>query len=343
MHEYSGIQTSTHPRNTIMLGNTFGEHFRLTTFGESHGESVGGVIDGCPAGIHLDFAQIDAELARRRGEGIEGTTERKELDQVEWQSGIMDGVTLGTPIAFFVRNYDVRSDDYENMKEWQRAGHADYTYQEKYGVRDYRGGGRASARETVARVIGGAVAKQMLEGKGIMISSDVCCQNKPGNHNNETIGGTVRCSVYGVRPGIGEPVFNKLNARLAYAMMTIPSAVSFEMGIGLQSTEMTGSDYADRWMECGQQSAASGQPITISNHCGGVQGGISNGMPIEFTVGFHPVVTQIPLTQCRNGVGEVRMIEVKGRHDCCHVPRAAVIVEAMAALTLIDYLVGQNN
>lgn len=318
-----------------MLGNTFGEHFSLTTFGESHGISVGGVIDGCPAGLKIDFAMIDAELARRRGDGVEGTTERKELDHIEWQSGIMDGVTLGTPIAFLVRNSDSRSEDYDNLMEWQRAGHADYTYQEKYGIRDHRGGGRASARESVARVIAGAIAKQLLEQKGIHISSDtVVADLKSTTTDNQTIGGKVRCNIYGVKPGIGEPVFNKLNARLAYALMSIPSAVSFEMGIGKEACEMTGADYADRW----NPEALAQSDIALSNHCGGVQGGISNGMPIEFTVGFHPVVTQLPLTQCRNRVGEVQMIELKGRHDRCHVPRAAVIVEAMAALTLIDFM-----
>lgn len=357
-----------------MLGNTFGEHFRLTTFGESHGISIGGVIDGCPSGLKIDFAMIDAELARRRGDGVEGTTERKESDHIEWQSGIMDGVTLGTPIAFLVRNKDTRSEDYDNLKEWQRAGHADYTYQEKYGIRDHRGGGRASARETVARVVAGAIAKQLLAAEGISISSEHSSIQALKPSDNQTIGGKVRCNIYGVKPGIGEPVFNKLNARFAYAMMSIPSAVSFEMGAGLQATEMTGADYADRWNEVDvadfksattdaiKQSSncltrartmrahfhcraaetmipqGSNQAITRTNHCGGVQGGISNGMPIEFTVGFHPVVTQIPLTQCRNRTGEVQMIEIKGRHDRCHVSRAAVIVESMAALTLMDLL-----
>ena len=326
-----------------MSGNTFGERFRLTTFGESHGASVGGVIDGCPAGVAIDFAQIDAELARRRGDGVEGTTKRKECDHVEWQSGIMDGVTLGTPIAFIVRNGDARSEDYDNLKEWQRAGHADYTYQEKYGGRDHRGGGRASARETVARVVAGAIAKQLLAKEGISIASEWCAGQNVSEEN--TVGGTVRCTIFGVKPGVGEPVFDRLNARLAYAMMSIPSAVSFEMGIGKEATAMTGKDYADRWnADAITQSATDrnaedelhNSQLTLSNHCGGIQGGISNGMPIEFTVGFHPVVTQIPLTQCRNGAGEVRMIEVKGRHDRCHVSRAAVVVEAMAALTIID-------
>ena len=313
-----------------MSGNTFGEHFRLTTFGESHGVSVGGVIDGCPAGLEIDFAQIDAELARRRGDGIEGTTERKECDHIEWQSGIMDGVTLGTPIAFLVRNGDTRSDDYDNLKEWQRAGHADYTYQEKYGLRDHRGGGRASARETVARVVAGAIAKQLLAAEGISITSEWNMGGTP--QEGDTVGGSVHCTVFGIKPGVGTPVFDRLNARLAYAMMSIPSAVSFEMGVGKEATAMTGKEYADRWNDCAQPTSE----LTLSNHCGGVQGGISNGMPIEFTVGFHPVVTQIPLTQCRNGAGEVRMIEVKGRHDRCHVPRAAVVVEAMAALCLVN-------
>ena len=299
------------------------------------------MIDGCPAGVAIDFAQIDAELARRRGDGVEGTTERKECDHIEWQSGIMDGVTLGTPIAFLVSNGDARSEDYDNLKDWQRAGHADYTYQAKYGVRDHRGGGRASARETVARVVAGAIAKQLLAKEGISIASEWCAGQNVSEEN--TVGGTVRCTIFGVKPGVGEPVFDRLNARLAYAMMSIPSAISFEMGIGKEATAMTGKDYADRWNDCVQTASdvdskfkIQNSQLTLTNHCGGIQGGISNGMPIEFTVGFHPVVTQIPLTQCRNGAGEVRMIEVKGRHDRCHVSRAAVVVEAMAALTIID-------
>lgn len=326
-----------------MSGNTFGNNFRLTTFGESHGVSVGGVIDGCPAGLRLDFDAIDAELARRRGDGIEGTTERKETDRVEWQSGIVDGVTLGTPIAFIVRNSDARSEDYDNLKDWQRAGHADYTYQEKYGIRDHRGGGRASARETVARVVAGAIAKQLLASAGISIVSEWSAGQDVSE--GDTVGGVVRCTIFGVKPGVGEPVFDRLNARLAYAMFSIPSAVSLEMGIGKEAAAMTGNDYADRWNDCAKEASGvdsesefHNSPLTLSNHCGGIQGGISNGMPVEFTVGFHPVVTQIPLTQCRNGAGEVQMIEIKGRHDRCHVSRAAVVVEAMAALTLIDMM-----
>lgn len=323
-----------------MTGNTFGEHFRLTTFGESHGVAVGGVIDGCPSGVSIDFALIDAELARRRGDGVAGTTERKECDRVEWISGIMDGITLGTPIAFLVYNCDTRCGDYDKLKEWQRAGHADYTYQEKYGVRDHRGGGRASARETVARVVAGAIAKQLLAAKGISVVSEWAAGRDA--LQNDTVGGTVRCTVFGLKPGVGNPVFDRLNARLAYAMMSIPSAVSFEMGAGKGAAAMTGADYADRWNDSEQPVAIqplNHSPLTITNHCGGIQGGISNGMPIEFTVGFHPVVTQLPFTQCRNPRGEVRMIELKGRHDRCHLARAAVIVEAMVALTLIDFLV----
>lgn len=318
------------------MSNTFGNTFRLTTFGESHGLSVGGVIDGCPAGLRVDFDAIEMELARRRGGGLEGTTERKEADRIEWQSGIVDGVTLGTPIAFIVRNSDARSDDYDNLKEWHRAGHADYTYQAKYGIRDHRGGGRASARETVARVVAGAIAKQLLAAEGISITSEWSAGRDVSEA--DTVGGAVRCTIFGVQPGVGEPVFDRLNARLAYAMMSIQSVVSFEMGVGKEATAMTGRDYADRWNDCAQSAEELNSKLTLTNHCGGVQGGISNGMPIEFTVGFHPVVTQIPLTQCRNGAGDVRMIEVKGRHDRCHVGRAAVVVESMAALTMINLI-----
>ena len=323
-----------------MAANTFGEHFRLTTFGESHGVAVGGVIDGCPSGLNIDFSLIEAQLARRRGDGCKGTTERNECDRIEWLSGVMDGITLGTPIAFLIRNNDARSEDYDPLKDWQRAGHADYTYQAKYGIRDHRGGGRASARETVARVVAGSIARQLLAAEGINITTEWSAERNVSE--NDTVGGTVRCTIFGVKPGVGEPVFNRLNARLAYAMFSIPSVMSFEMGIGKASAAMTGKEYADRWSS-DAITHSSNQAITITNHCGGVQGGISNGMPIEFTVGFHPVVTQIPLTQCRNTAGQVRMIEIKGRHDRSHVSRASAIVEAMASITLADLLSGNGQ
>ena len=325
-----------------MTGNGFGFRFRVTTFGESHGASVGGVIEGCPAGIYLNIEAINSDLCRRRGDGQPDTTQRKEADIVEWQSGVLDGVTLGTPIAFIIRNTDAHPDDYEQLKEWMRAGHADYTYEAKHGVRDYRGGGRASARETTARVVAGAIAKQLLADKGITLATTYSTTH--ADNPSDTVGGFVKCTIYGVKAGVGEPVFDRLNARLAYAMFTIPSVVSFEMGIGREAASMTGSEYADRWNARISTLTPSGsqlseEPLTLTNHCGGIQGGISNGMPIEFTVAFHPVVTQIPLTQCRNQNGEVRMINISGRHDRSHVSRTSVVVESMAALVIADFMI----
>lgn len=310
-----------------MVPNSIGQRFTLTTFGESHGEAIGGVIDGCPAGIAINQSLVESELSRRRGGQQDGSTRRKEPDNVEWLSGIYEGKTLGTPIAFLIRNADTRSEDYEALRGWMRPGHADYTYEERYGHRDHRGGGRSSGRETAARVVAGAIAKQILDTYGILIESScdrVRC--------TENIGGTVCCRIMGVRPGIGDPVFDKINARLAYAMMSIPSAISFEMGIGKEATEMNGKQFADAWSE-----GTAAQP-TQTNHCGGVQGGLSNGMPIEFAVGFHPVVTQSEMI-CRNAEGELKQIEIGGRHDLCHVERASAVVEAMAALTIADYII----
>lgn len=301
--------------------NTYGTRFRVTTYGESHGLAVGAIIDGCPSGLHIDFEAIDRELMRRKGVGAETTT-RQEADRVEFLSGLKDGITLGTPIAFSIHNVDANSYDYAKLEHCFRPGHADYTYYKKYGIRDHRGGGRASARETVARVVAGTIAKQLLS--PIIISAEI---DELGD--GQTQGGIIKCRIEGVQAGIGEPVFGKLNASLAAAMMSIPSAIGFEMGAGFAAAKMSGEEYIDRWHEDG---------TTVTNHCGGVQGGISNGMPIEFRVAFHPVVTLPEPVDCLTEDGRLETVDVGGRHDRCHVLRTPVIVESMAALCLINYI-----
>lgn len=301
--------------------NTYGTRFRVTTYGESHGLAVGAIIDGCPSGLHIDFEAIDRELMRRKGVGAE-TTARQEADRVEFLSGLKDGITLGTPIAFSIHNVNAHSDDYAKLEHCFRPGHADYTYYKKYGIRDHRGGGRASARETVARVVAGTIAKQLL-------SPIIICAEVDELGDGQTRGGIIKCRIEGVQAGIGEPVFGKLNASLAAAMMSIPSAIGFEMGAGFAAAKMSGEEYIDRWHEDG---------TTVTNHCGGVQGGISNGMPIEFRVAFHPVVTLPEPVDCLTEDGRLETVDVGGRHDRCHVLRTPVIVESMAALCLINYI-----
>lgn len=302
--------------------NTFGHSFRLTTFGESHGAAIGGVIDGYPAGVKIDFDFIKKELCRRRdGDTASSlTTERKEPDLPEWISGILEGETLGTPIAFIVRNLDCRPDDYKALQDCFRPGHADYTWQQRYGRRDWRGGGRASGRETVARVVGGALAKQWLATQGIAISS-------------QWQGYEIKCTIAGVPAGIGSPVFDRLNARLAYAMLSIPSASAFAMGENADDWRLPARSNPDQWIAGG-----SGSTLTSTNHCGGVQGGISNGMPVVFHVGFHPPATNPDGMVCRKEDGTLEFISPHGRHDRDHSTRLPVIVESMAALTVADLL-----
>ena len=302
------------------MSNTYGDKFRVTTYGESHGPAVGAVIDGCPAGVALDLEAIAATLARRRH-----GAPRQEEDSIEWLSGLRDGITLGTPIAFVIRNNNTRPEDYAPLEHLFRPGHADYTYYMKYGLRDHRGGGRSSARETVARVVAGAVAMQLMPEVEIEAKSQKPTAESP----NDTIGGVVSCRVTGVPAGIGEPLFGKLNASLAAAMMSIPSAIGFEMGSGFKAAEMSGSEYIDRWNSDGS---------TKTNHCGGIQGGISNGMPIEFRVAFHPVVSIPQPVECLHEDGHLETVNIDGRHDRYHIERAAVVVEAMTALCLINYL-----
>lgn len=299
--------------------NTYGDKFRVTTYGESHGPAVGAVIDGCPAGVALDMEAIGQALARRRN-----GAPRQEQDEVEWLSGLRDGITLGSPIAFCIRNKDARSEDYTPLEHLFRPGHADYTYYMKYGLRDHRGSGRASARETVARVVAGTIARQLMP--EVSIQAECKCLNpKP----DDTGGGIVSCRITGLPAGIGDPVFGKLNAALAAAMMSIPSAIGFEMGVGFAATQMSGSEYIDRWNSVGE---------TMTNHCGGVQGGISNGMPVEFRVAFHPVVTLPQPVECLHEDGHLETVNIGGRHDRQAVKRAPVIVESMAALCLINYM-----
>ncbi len=303
--------------------NTFGNTFRLTTFGESHGPAVGGIIDGCPAGWVLDEAFIKEELRRRR-EGdtndVQHITSRQEADEVEWLSGLYEGKTLGTPIAFLIRNKDCHSEDYEALKDCFRPGHADYTYQAKYGFRDPRGGGRASGRETAARVVAGAVAKQILRQQGITFSAI--------NDNRH-----ITCTIHGLPAGVGGPIFDRLNARLAYAMLSIPSAMAFAMGESPDDWRLPREQFADAWVENGE-----GENLTQTNHCGGIQGGISNGMPVVFHVGFHAPATNPEGMLCRHGDGTLQHVAPHGRHDSDHGSRLPVIVETMAALTLADLI-----
>ena len=351
-----------------MAGNSFGKNFKITTFGESHGAAIGVVIDGCPAGIEIDLSKIQLELDRRKPGQSTITSARKEADEFEILSGIFDGKTLGTPIAIIVRNTDAKSKDYEYLKENYRPSHADYTYEQKYGIRDYRGGGRSSARETVARVAAGAIAKQLLEKRGIKINAFV---NQVGKiklaahystldfstiENNivrcpdeniakqmiaeieavkkegDTLGGTIQCVIQNVPAGIGEPVFDKLHAVLAHAMLSINAAHGFEYGSGFEGASKKGSENNDEWEN------VDGKIRTKTNHAGGILGGISTAEDIYFNVAFKPIATILKKQQSVNNKGEEITLQNEGRHDPCVLPRAVPIVEAMAALVVIDYL-----
>lgn len=350
-----------------MASNTFGTLFRLTTFGESHGVAIGGVVDGCPAGIPFDEAFIQAELDRRRPGQSAITTQRNESDQVEFLSGIFEGKTTGTPIGFIIRNKDHRSGDYDSLKDVYRPGHADFTYEAKYGMRDHRGSGRASARETASRVVGGAIAKLVLHGLGMDIiayvsrvehvsveknygqlnlasieqsmvrcpdpiaSEEMIAVIDKAREEGDSLGGLITCVCKEIPAGLGEPVFDKLHAVLGHAMLSINAVKSFEIGDGLKSTFRKGSEHND-----------SIRDSVTSNHDGGIQGGISNGKDIVFHVGFKPVSTISQKQTTLNKAGEQVEIAVEGRHDPCVLPRAVPIVEAMAALVLIDHLLLQN-
>ena len=312
--------------------NTIGHIFRLTTFGESHGAAIGGVIDGCPSQLKLDFDFIDSELLRRRTAQSSTASQRKESDRIEWLSGLLDGFTLGTPIAFIVRNEDCKPEDYENLKDVYRPSHADFTYEQKYGLRDWRGGGRASARTTLPMVVVGAIAKQILNEKGIKIYAEVIYIGdvEHAKREGDTVGGIVECRIIGVPAGLGEPMFGKFSAELAHAMFSLPAVKGFEIGDGFALAKMKGSEANDTFIN------KDGKITTSTNHSGGIQGGITNGNDIVFRLAFKPIPSIAQPQQTVNRLGEPCEIAIEGRHDVCALPRALVLVEAMAALVTVD-------
>ncbi len=350
------------------MSNTFGKLFTLTTFGESHGEAVGGVVDGMPAGIEIDLDFIQSELDRRRPGQSNITTSRNEADRVELLSGVFEGRSTGCPIGFVVRNTNQHSSDYDNLRQLLRPSHADFTYQAKYGIRDHRGGGRSSARVTISRVVAGALAKLALRRKGISIqayTSQVGSVALSGTYSDydlslaeqnvvrcpdpekaaemeqlimqvksegDTIGGVVTCVVRGCPVGIGEPEADKLHAALGGAMLSINAAKGFEYGEGFAGVAARGSEQNDVFCRL-----ASGSISTLTNHSGGIQGGISNGNDIYFRVAFKPVATLLREQHTVTVDGEDALVTARGRHDPCVVPRAVPVVEAMAAITLLDH------
>ena len=357
------------------MRNTFGHIFTLTTFGESHGEAVGGVIDGMPAGIDIDMEFIQSELNRRRPGQSAITTSRQEADRVELLSGVFEGKSTGCPIGFIVRNTNQHSNDYENMRNLFRPSHADYTYFEKYGIRDHRGGGRSSARITISRCVGGALAKLVLRQKGISIQAytsqvgDIALDKDYSRYDlsltetnavrcpdqqkaaemealiakvkaeGDTIGGIITCVIKGCPTGLGEPEFDKLHASLGQAMLSINAVKGFEYGDGFNSATMRGSQVNDVFVP----SAGDQQPITTTtNHSGGILGGISNGQDIYFRVAFKPVATILTEQQTVDKEGNATTFTAHGRHDPCVLPRAVPVVESMAAMTILDYILLRN-
>ena len=349
------------------MGNTFGKLFKLTSFGESHGSMIGGIIEGCPAGLEIDKDIIQKDLDRRKPGQSKVTSSRKEDDKVQLLSGIFEGKSTGTPIGFLIPNINSKSKDYSNIKDVFRPSHADYTYEEKYGLRDYRGGGRSSARETACRVVAGSIAKQLLNNYGIKIlayvssignifadekkvdlnkyydSNIVRCPDPSASNKminlitdlkskGNTVGGQIKCVIRGVEAGLGEPVFDKLHADLGKAMLSINAVKGFEYGSGFNGSKMTGAEHNDEFI------VENGNVSTKTNNSGGIQGGISNGEEIYFKVAFKPVATimskQNSIDKEKNNVE----LSVKGRHDPCVVPRAVPIVESMAAIVLADHL-----
>lgn len=345
-----------------MAGNTFGTLFKVSTFGESHGPAIGGVIDGCPAGIELDLEAIQKDLDRRKPGQSAIVTQRKEPDEVTFFSGLFEGKTTGTPIGFAIHNTNQKSKDYSHIQDTYRPSHADYVYDEKYGIRDYRGGGRSSARETASRVVAGAIAKQFLApvtlnayvsavgslsldthpskvDVSFIEKNPVRCPDpkmaeametyiKQIRKEGDTVGGVVSCIIKNVPVGLGEPAFDKLHAELGKAMLSINAVKGFEYGSGFAGTQMKGSEHNDLFNTDG---------TTQTNRSGGIQGGISNGMDIYFNVAFKPVATIMQNQETINSKGEAVAMQGKGRHDPCVVPRAVPIVEAMAALVLADF------
>ena len=353
-----------------MAGNSFGHIFRLTSFGESHGVAIGGVVDGCPSNMEIDLDKIQIDLDRRKPGQSQITTDRKEEDKVEFISGIFEGKSLGTPIAFLIKNKDQKSGDYDQLKNVFRPSHADFTYQHKYGIRDHRGGGRSSARETAVRVVAGSIAKQILAKSGISfeafvsqigeielkksykeidlsltesnivrcpdkeIAEKMICLIEKIKAEGDSLGGKITCIIKGLPVGLGEPVFDRLNADLAKAMMSINAVKGFELGSGFSSIHMKGSKHNDEFLAGGK---------TKTNFSGGIQGGISNGEDVYFNVAFKPVATikktQNTIDQENNEV----KLEAEGRHDPCVVPRAVPIVEAMAAIVIMDHFLRHQS
>lgn len=353
--------------------NTFGNIFRITSAGESHGKALVGIVDGMPAGIKIDFEQIRRHMSYRRpGSGL--GSKRREADEPVFLSGLLDGVTTGTPIAFMIENTNQLSNDYDHLRHTFRPSHADYTYQAKYGIRDWRGGGRSSARETALRVCAGAMAMQVLERRGITVSAytsqigqiafehpyeaftDEQVYSQPSRcpderisglmeaevkfvqEEGDTVGGIVACVATGVPVGLGEPIYGKLSAMLASAMMSINAAHGFEYGMGFEGAAMRGSMAIDPFIV-----KPDGRVGTSANNSGGIQGGISNGAPITMRVAFKPVATLMQPVESINLKGEVITIEPRGRHDACVVPRAVPVVRAMAAITVLDALMMANS
>ncbi len=357
-----------------MAGNSFGQLFRITTFGESHGEAIGVVIDGCPSNLEIDMEYIQSELDKRKPGQSKITTQRKESDTVKVLSGVFEGKTTGTPIAMLIPNEDQRSKDYSHIKDAYRPSHADYTYDAKYGHRDHRGGGRSSARETAARVASGAIAKLLLKQAGIEIFAHVssvgpiespnldlnsltdlltiresnivrCADPATANQmidlidgirkDGDTIGGKISCVIRNCPVGLGEPVFDKLHADLGKAMLSINAVHGFDYGSGFSGSEMKGSEHNDLFVPPDDENA--GEFKTLTNFSGGIQGGISNGMDITFRVAFKPVATIMQNQASLDSAGNAANVQGKGRHDPCVVPRAVAIVESMAALVLADH------
>ena len=320
--------------------NTIGKILALTTFGESHGPAMGGILDGMPAGVAVDLDELQRFVDRRRTGQSAGSSTRDERDRVEVLSGIWQGKTLGTPIGFVVRNTDARSTDYDEIARCYRPNHADFTWDAKYGLRDPRGGGRASARETVARVVAGGIAVQALQRSGITISASVdaqSCVTPPAD--GDTLGGIIECTVKGVPAGLGEPVFGKLHAQLAAAMMSIPSVHGFEYGDGFDMAGKRGSEVIDLFVK-----RPDGSIGTSTNHSGGIQGGISNGEDIVMRIAFKPVPTLMQPVPTLDREGNPVLLHPRGRHDACVLPRALPIVEAMAAIVILDnYLIRKTN
>jgi len=362
-----------------MAGNSFGELFRISTFGESHGEAIGVIIDGCPPNIPIDEAFIQSELDKRRPGQSKITTQRKESDTARILSGVFEGKSTGTPLAMVIPNEDQRSKDYAHIKDKYRPSHADYTYQVKYGIRDYRGGGRSSARETAARVAAGAVAKLFLASEGIQLFAHVsgvgsieapnlatddierlreiresniarCADPATANEmieyidgirkSGDTVGGRISTIIRNVPVGLGEPVFDKLHADLGKAMLSINAVHGFEYGSGFQGSQMKGSEHNDIFIN---PDGDEKNLKTLTNFSGGIQGGISNGMDITFRTAFKPVATIMQAQQTIDQQGQPAEITGRGRHDPCVVPRAVIIVEAMAALVIADHLLKQRT